>query len=319
MHARTQYGNILLANAPTVAGLAVAHGLNTTDFCVFGTQRVNPNQRTGPRIYCPIGATRTAASLTAIDPGAAANTTQVDLFAVSEHSLLDIGPIAGITRNAVTEVRNARRAFRSLHRGVTIPCTTGAIAGARNVVHRLGTQNVLVFIFPNEDPYDAGVGPLPLAFWATVTDANTVVVRAARQDNGAFTGVVKGSIDVDVMVMTWVNVGHSMPLVPIAGVGGGHYDNNERPSLTHPPSYWAAYHHMTIAAAMADRVHRLLQVPRMALIGATASPGLHVPVWTAAAAPTLDISLGSASGANLLAGNSALIMREYSPLAVLFP
>jgi len=324
-----KYGNLLLLNEPTTLGQSVAHQLETANYCVFGTQRAGKHPRAAPRIYAGVGAQRTAGAFRLYDPDEVllGNTTYVDCFAVSEHSLLDVGPIMTPTLSATpqtrtaTYVRNARRAYRSMHHQVPIVCTPGNTLGAVTVTHLLKSTDVMVFVFPCSDPWDAGGGGDPggsLAFWAENATADTVTIRCSRQNPATtFKAVTGGSALIDVMVMTRTSVGHSMPLCP----GAGDYDNAEYPTTTHPESYWAAFYNTTLPDVAAALTHNLLGEPSMPLFGhkggAAAGPAAYVPMWAPALAPTTDIGVADAAAAVTNAGADMLILRPYSVLAVL--
>lgn len=310
MYGRNEYGAIIRDKIPAALGSDYTHGLNTSNFCVFAVQDVTgkPSDfQPSFRIIAPY-TQRTATSVRMMD-ASGGGLTRCSFLVATQQSRYDVGPVVlGPTRTVFQNRGGRVPSYRSLHRGVTVPCLTGQAEGTVDVLHGLGSTEVLVVVQPHEDPYDQ-VANIGVEFWHTSVDANTVRIHAAMFNGAAFQGVAKQAVLCDVMVMSL----HSSFVL-----GGGKYSAGYRAPANRRPSYCVGYYNVDVPAPAGEFiVHNLGQPAQLVLLGADRAQGGSVPGVIRSGgfpAPHTEDQEVYLLGSGNLIDLHAVILREYSAL-----
>lgn len=311
------YGQII--QNVTAAASPVPHTLRTANFCAFMTQDIaypgSPVPRAAQRAYV---SAKNPNNFVIEDP-TIDGPCNLDVVLVSPHSLMDIGPIVGDTRTQ-SQLYNPsemisgslrRPSYRSLHTGVVIQCNAGQVAGSTVLTHLLGTTDIMVFIQPTVDPFDAGPPASVIrVYWTPVNDLNVVKLHARREDGQSFSTNI--SLTCDVMVMARRNVGHSI-----------FYHSNPSVRATRP-SYGMSFSNVSIPTGSGVTLQHGLNAPASTvLVGLKMLPTPPVPVTETPVLTSRDVggvgmqvSLSVVGGTGSLTDADVLVMRPHSILCL---
>lgn len=328
---------------------AVAHAINDATHCTFLIQDITVAgaARALPRAY--VLAADYGANTDQITDDTVAGALRLDALVVAAHSRYDVGPIvtgptralaqvSSWARTGVTPIYPGHPPMRSLHSNV--PFTLNGVATIDvNIVHRLGTTNVVAFASPRLDPVDAGaVGDLANVWQQAVVDADTITMRMALASGGV--PVAPTTVRWDIMVLSRWGAGLHSSLVRQHSVTGGGpgfvptYVNGDDYSGANncrqitlaqmlngnrtTPSYGCLYTNVDgVIQAGVVLTHNMGSATGvMALVGARANIGLNKPVIANNATSATTATLANAVNA-ALDNNDILFVRPYSPYLLL--